>query len=120
VAYCPDQLGPAVHRSLARRHVASEVKEIAFADQLGPAMVDWVDYADRMKKASGADFAAQVDELAGPDASIYYVRADGYRTLESTCASISDQLASFRDRTFQVARGAVVEGGTLERFSTSR
>jgi mannosyltransferase len=120
VAYCPDQLGPAVHRSLARRHVSSEVKEIAFADQLGPAMVDWVDYADRMKQASGADFAAQVDELAGPDASIYYVRADGYRTLESTCASISDQLASFRDRTFQVARGAVVEGGTLERFSTSR
>ncbi|HSP37965.1 MAG TPA: glycosyltransferase family 39 protein [Frankiaceae bacterium] len=118
VAYCPDQLGPAVHRALARRRVASQVKEIAFADQLGPSMVDWVDYADRMKKASASDFATQVDELAGPDASIYYVRADGYRTLESTCASVSDQLASLRDRTFQVGRRQVVEGGTLERFST--
>ena len=118
VAYCPDQLGPAVHRALARRRVASQVKEIAFADQLGPSMVDWVDYADRMKKASASDFATQVDELAGPDASIYYVRADGYRTLESTCASVSDQLASLRDRTPQVGRRQVVEGGTLERFST--
>jgi hypothetical protein len=118
VAYCPDQLGPAVHRALARRGVAQQVKEIAFADKLGPSIVDWVDYANRMKKASASDFATQVDELAGPDASIYYVRADGYRTLETTCASVSDQLASLRDRTFQVGRRQVVEGGTLERFST--
>jgi hypothetical protein len=107
-----------VHRALARRGTAGEVKEIAFADELGPSMVDWVDYADRMKRASAADFAAQVDELAGPDSSIYYVRADGYRTLETTCASISDQFASLRDRTFQIARRQVVEGSTLERFST--
>jgi hypothetical protein len=118
VAYCPDQLGPAVHRALARRGVAQQVKEIAFADKLGPSIVDWVDYADRMKAASASDFATQVDDLAGPDASIYYVRADGYRTLETTCASVSDQLASLRDRTFQVGRRQVVEGGTLERFST--
>lgn len=118
VAYCPDQLGPAVHRSLVRRGLASQVKEIAFADSLGPSMVDWVDYAKRMEKASASDFAIQVDELAGPDSSIYFVRADGYRTLESTCASISDQLASLRDRTFQVGRREVIEGGTLERFST--
>jgi hypothetical protein len=118
VAYCPDQLGPAVHRSLARRGEASQVKEIAFADSLGPSIVDWVDYADRMKKASPSDFAAQVDDLAGPDASIYFVRADGYRLLEGTCAAVSDQLASLRDRTFQIGRQQVVEGATLERFST--
>jgi mannosyltransferase len=118
VAYCPDQLGPAVHRSLTRRRVPLQVKEIAFADPLGPSMVDWVDYGDRVQRASAADFATQVDELAGPDASIYFVRADGYRLLGSSCASISDQLASLRDRTFQVARRQVIEGGTLERFST--
>jgi mannosyltransferase len=118
VAYCPDQLGPAVHRTLVRRGMSSQVKEIAFADSLGPSIVDWVDYADRMKKASASDFATQVDELAGPDASIYFVRADGYRLLEGTCAAVSDQLASLRDRTFQVARQQVVEGATLERFST--
>jgi 4-amino-4-deoxy-L-arabinose transferase-like glycosyltransferase len=118
VAYCPDQLGPAVHRSLTRQGTAKEVKEIAFADRLGPAMVDWVDYADRMQRASAADFATQVDKLAGPDASIYFVRADGYRTLETTCGAISDQLASLRDRTLQIGRRQVVEGSTLERFST--
>ncbi len=120
VAYCPDQLGPAVHRALALRGDAKQVKEIAFADSLGPSMVDWVDYADRMKRASASDFATQVDKLAGPDASIYFVRADGYRLLEGTCASVSDQLASIRDRTFQIGRRQVVEGATLERFSTSR
>jgi mannosyltransferase len=118
VAYCPDQLGPAVHRALVRDHTAPEVREIAFADKLGPSMVDWVDYASRMEHASGADFAVQVDNLAGPDSSIYFVRADGYRTLETTCGSISDQLAALRDRTFQVSRRQVVEGATLERFST--
>ncbi len=120
VAYCPDQLGPAVHRSLTRRGTSpGVVKEIAFADQLGPAMVDWVDYADRMEHASAADFATQVDELAGPDSSIYFVEADGYRTLETTCGAISDQLASLRDRTPQISRaGSVIEGASLERFST--
>jgi mannosyltransferase len=54
----------------------------------------------------------------GPSLSIYFVRADGYRTLETTCGSISDQLAALRDRTFQVSRRQVVEGATLERFST--
>jgi hypothetical protein len=120
VAYCPDQLGPAVHRALALRGDTRQIKEIAFADSLGPAMVDWVDYADRMKRASASDFATEVDRLAGPDASIYFVRADGYRLLEGTCASVSDQLASIRDRTFQIGRREVIEGGTLERFSTSR
>ena len=73
-----------------------------------------------MRRASASDFATQVDRLAGPDASIYFVRADGYRLLEGTCASVSDQLASIRDRTFQVGRREVIEGSTLERFSTSR
>jgi hypothetical protein len=118
VAYCPDQLGPAVHRALVRRGVAPQVKEIAFADDLGPAMVDWVDYADRMQRASASDFAGRVDTMAGAGGSIYFVRADGYRTLETTCASISDQLASLRDRTFQIGRREVIEGSTLERFST--
>lgn len=120
VAYCPDQLGPAVHRSLTRRGISpGVVKEIAFADRLGPSMVDWVDYAQRMERASATDFATQVDELAGRDASIYFVRADGYRTLEGTCGAISDQLTSLRDRTVQVGRADdVIEGGTLERFST--
>ncbi len=119
VAYCPDQLGPAVHRALVRQHLTG-VKEIALADPSGPALVDWVDYAARMQRANSADFARAVDRLAGPYGAIYFVRADGYRLLEDTCAATSDQLATVRERTFQLAREPLLEGATLERFSTVR
>lgn len=117
VAYCPDQLGPAVYRALERRDEPIDVQQIVYADDAGPALVDWVDYADRMQRASGAQFAAQVNELAGPDHAILFVRADGYRFLEGSCALISDQLASVRDRTVHVERQRLLEGATLERFS---
>ena len=119
VAYCPDQLGPAVHRALVRQHLAG-VKEIALADPSGPALVDWVDYAARMQRANSSDFARAVDRLAGPYGAIYFVRADGYRLLEHTCAATSDQLAAVRERTLQLARQSLLEGATLERFSTVR
>ncbi len=119
VAYCPDQLGPAVHRALVRRGPLT-VREIVYADNSGPALVDWVDYADRMKRANGTTFAAEVNELAGPDHAVLLVRADGYRFLEGACAVLSDQLATLRDRTVQVERRDLYEGASLERFSTLR
>ena len=119
VAYCPDQLGPAVYRALQRRDDV-DVRHIVLADSSGPALVDWVDYADRMQRASGADFAAEVNALAGPDHAVLLVRADGYRFLEGTCALLSDQLATLRDRTVQVDRRDLYEGATLDRFSTLR
>ena len=119
VAYCPDQLAPAVHRLLDRKP-GTPIQEIAFADPDGPAFVDWVDYARRMKAATASDFAERVNRLAGPDHAIFFVRADGYRTLEGTCVAISDQLASFRDRTQVLPRKSVLESAALERFSTIR
>ena len=119
IAVCPDQLGPALHRALARQQV-SGVKQVTLADRSGPALVDWVDYAARMQRASSADFAQQVNRLAGPYGAIYLVRADGYRLLERTCAAVSDQLAAIRERTFEVPRRALLEGADLERFSTLR
>ncbi len=119
VAYCPDQLGPAVHRALVR-HGPLTVREIVYADASGPALVDWVDYADRMQRANGTAFAAEVNELAGPDHAVLLVRADGYRFLEGACAVLSDQLATLRDRTVQVEPRDLYEGASLERFSTLR
>ncbi|WP_347177254.1 glycosyltransferase family 39 protein [Parafrankia sp. EAN1pec] len=119
VAYCPDQLGPAVHRAIQRRG-GIDVREIVYADEAGPALVDWVDYADRMKRANGAAFAAEVNDLAGPDHAVLLVRADGYRFLEGACAVLSDQLASLRDRALQVEKRDLYEGASLERFSTLR
>ncbi|MCM3926025.1 glycosyltransferase family 39 protein, partial [Frankia sp. AiPs1] len=119
VAYCPDQLGPAVHRALVR-HGPLTVREIVYADSTGPALVDWVDYASRMQRANGTTFAAEVNKLAGPDHAVLLVRADGYRFLEGACAVLSDQLATLRDRTVQVERRDLYEGASLERFSTLR
>ncbi|MCK9925168.1 glycosyltransferase family 39 protein [Frankia sp. AgPm24] len=119
VAYCPDQLGPAVHRALSR-HGPLTVREIVYADSSGPSLVDWVDYPDRMRHANGTAFAAEVNELAGPDHAVLLVRADGYRFLEGACAVLSDQLATLRDRTVQVYQRDLYEGASLERFSTLR
>jgi hypothetical protein len=120
VGYCPDQLAPAVHRMLVDRHVTG-LKEVAFADASGPALVDWVDYAARMKDASPTAFAHQLDDLAGPNGSIYLVRADGYRTLGDSCSEVGDQLAALgRDPVVQVNRRSLLESGQLVRFSTKR
>jgi mannosyltransferase len=120
VAYCPDQLGPALHRMLVRRGVTG-IKEVAFADASGPALVDWVDYEKRMSHASPTDFARHIDQLAGNDGSIYLVSASGYRTLGDDCSEVSDQLAALgRDRVAQVSRRSLLESSLLERFSTKR
>ena len=120
VAYCPDQLAPSVHRMLVRDGVTG-IKEIAFADASGPALVDWVDYEKRMSRASPTAFARQIDQMAGADGSIYLVSAGGYRTLGDDCSEVSDQLAALgRDRVTQVTRRSLLESSMLERFSTKR
>ena len=65
VGYCPDQLGPAVHRMLVRDRVTG-IHEVAFADASGPALVDWVDYAKRMEHASATDFAQPARSAGRP------------------------------------------------------
>ncbi|HEX4019466.1 MAG TPA: glycosyltransferase family 39 protein [Frankiaceae bacterium] len=120
VGYCPDQLAPAVHRMLVRDKVTG-ITEVSFADASGPALVDWVDYAKRMEQASPTAFAHQLDQLAGPDGSIYLVSADGYRTLGDDCSEVADQLAALgRDPVAQVGRRRLLESSTLVRFSTKR
>jgi hypothetical protein len=105
---------------LVRRNVTG-IKEIAFADASGPALVDWVDYQQRMSHASPTAFAHQIDQMAGADGSIYLVSANGYRTLGDDCAEVSDQLAALgRDRVTQVSRRPLLESSMLERFSTKR
>jgi hypothetical protein len=121
VGYCPDQLAPSVHRLLVNDKV-SGVTELPFADPSeGPALVDWVDYANRMEAASPTAFAQKLDSLAGPDGSIYLVSADGYRTLNDDCSEVADQLSALgRDPVVQVGRRRLLESGQLTRFSTKR
>ena len=43
IAFCPDQLGPSVYRQI---HDPSQYDMVTFPRRTGPAIVDWVDYAD--------------------------------------------------------------------------
>ncbi|WP_232304072.1 glycosyltransferase family 39 protein [Pseudofrankia sp. DC12] len=119
VAFCPDQLGPAVYRALNRLG-EDDLREYSYADSTGPALVDWVDYAARMQRANGADFARQMNTVAGPDHAIFLVKADGYRFLEQSCSLISEQLGVVRDGSPVVSKLPLFEGAGLERFSTLR
>ncbi|MBL7494154.1 glycosyltransferase family 39 protein [Frankia sp. AgB1.9] len=119
VAFCPDQLGPAVFRALNRLG-ETDLREYSYADTSGPALVDWVDYAARMQRANGADFARQMNTVAGPDHAIFLVKADGYKFLESSCSLVSEQLGVVRDGSVLVTKLPLFEGAGLERFSTLR
>ncbi|WP_307874901.1 glycosyltransferase family 39 protein [Frankia nepalensis] len=119
VAFCPDQLGPAVYRALTRLG-ATDLRMAVYADETGPALVDWVDYADRMQRASGDEFARELHELAGPNQAIFLVKADGYRFLEGACSLVSEQLNIRRDRSVEVNKRPLYEGAWLERFGTLR
>ncbi|OHV50370.1 glycosyltransferase family 39 protein [Pseudofrankia sp. BMG5.36] len=119
VAFCPDQLGPAVYRALTRLG-ETDLREVAYADSTGPALVDWVDYAARMQQANSDEFARSLNTLAGPDHAIFLVGADGYRFLEGSCSLVSEQLGVRRDRSVLVNKKPLYEGAWLERFTTLR
>jgi hypothetical protein len=118
VAYCPDQLGPAVSRLLGGGY-----REVTYPRRTGPQFVDWVDYAKVNEAADPAAFARYLNALAGPDHTIWYVTAPGYLTFGDSCSEIAGDLAALgRHQTEVVAEAApdtpfeVFEGESLDRF----
>jgi hypothetical protein len=88
VAYCPDQLGPAVDRLLP----SGRYQQVAFPRGTGPAFVDWVDYAAAVKAASPVDFARQVQTLAGGTRQVFVVWGGGYQAFGTKCEGIVQTL----------------------------
>ena len=91
VAYCPDQLGPAVSRGLGGRF-----DEIAFPRDDNPEIVNWVDYAATVERASAAKFVQLLLSRAGPHKAIWYVWAPGYLSFGDDCEEIASGLAARR------------------------
>jgi mannosyltransferase len=92
VVYCPDQLGPDVHRLVGDDVADLQVTFPALGD---PRIVDWVDYERRMSAADPRAFARQVlERAAGRD--IFYVWMPGYRTLDKKCEAVNDALGAAR------------------------
>jgi uncharacterized membrane protein len=90
VAYCPDQLAPAVHRELP-----PGFSEVSYYDELGPERVDWVDYKDRMNASRPVAFA-QALLRRGEGHTIWLVWNGGYKTLEGTCEKVVNGLLRAR------------------------
>ena len=90
VAFCPDQLGPAVHRLLP-----SGFRQVAFPDGRGPAFVDWADYAARQSSGDVGGFARRIDESAG-GRRVWLVWAGGYRGLGVACERLHAELGALR------------------------
>lgn len=93
VVTCPDQLGPAVERALSGRDGDWEV--LAYPRLDDPRFVDWTDYEERNARNSPADVAAEVLALAG-DRTVFVVYNEGYRTLETQCLDLVNNLSSSR------------------------
>jgi mannosyltransferase len=92
VAYCPDQLGPAVSRVLGD---GAGLRQVVYPTGAAPGRVGWVDYAERNQAADGEDFARRLDELAG-GSDVWLVWMTGYRTFGRECTDLAEVLEELR------------------------
>lgn len=90
VAFCPDQLGPAVTRLLPE-----SFEQLTYPQGGSPRFVDWVDYQEKMDAGDPEAFAERVHEQAG-DATVWIVWSGGYRTLGTACETVADQVRRLR------------------------
>jgi hypothetical protein len=90
VAFCPDQLGPAVARLLPKGFA-----EETFPRGRAPQLVDWVDYAAKVRAGDPAAFAKQLDSRAAAH-TVWLVWSGGYRTLGTRCETLADELRRIR------------------------
>jgi mannosyltransferase len=88
VAYCPDQLGPAVYRLLPPQRY----EQITFPRATGPEFVNWVDYAQASHAGSALGFAQQLEAMATSGRQIFVVWASGYQTFGVKCEGIIQTL----------------------------
>lgn len=90
VAFCPDQLGPAVHR------LAPDAgRQVVYPNFASPAMVNWVDYKQRIKASHPVAFAKQLLAMAHGH-TIYFVFATDYELYSNRCSDVATALAVSR------------------------
>ena len=89
IAFCPDQLGPSVYRQVRD---PSQYDMITFPRRTGPAIVDWVDYADAVHAADPNAFADAVYQAAGTGHHIWLVWQPMYQTYGVKCETIATDL----------------------------
>jgi hypothetical protein len=88
IAYCPDQLGPAVNRLLT----AGRYRQTTFPRGTGPVFVNWADYGAATRAGSPVNYSAQLEAAAADHRQIFVVWAPGYQTLGTKCEGIVQTL----------------------------
>jgi mannosyltransferase len=110
VAYCPDQLGPAVDRLLEGS--APDLVQVTFPRAGRPELVDWVGYEEANEAARTAPFARMLLDRAGPERAVWVVWAPNYRTYDTKCQALLDDLRQARPQERRVVK---VSTNTFER-----
>jgi mannosyltransferase len=110
VAFCPDQLGPAVYRQVQD---TSRYDMITFPRRTGPAIVDWVDYAKTVGDASPLAFADDLVQKASGGHTIWLVWQPGYQTYGIKCEQIASDLSTLATQSGGGARNIVLNKPAL-------
>ncbi len=114
VAFCPDQLGPAVSRLLP-----DYFKTLRYPDFASPKLVNWVDYANRMQESDPLGFGRKLDEMAG-ESSVWLVWSGDYRSVEGKCEALIQQLGQLRPGPHTVVEvNTLFEHGRLTVFENN-
>lgn len=90
LAFCPDQLRPAV-----KRLVPTYIATLAYPPGSPASRVNWVDYDDRIKATPGRAFAESVDRRAG-EGAVWLVMAPGYHSLGKSCERVLHRIRQLR------------------------
>lgn len=112
VAFCPDQLAPAVLRLVAPAGVVTA----GFPPGSPGPRVDWVDYVERVRSASPARFAATLDARAA-GSTVWLAWSPGYHRMGRSCEGVLQSLRRLRPA---AARAVVRDPSAYERASLWR
>jgi len=92
VAFCPDQLGPAVNRIVP----AGRYQMVTFPRGTSAQFVNWVDYAKATRAGNTATFATRLEQSSAPTHQIWLVWAPGYETYGTKCEDLETHLLADR------------------------
>ncbi len=114
VAYCPDQLGPAVDRLLP----AGRYLQTTFPRGTGPAFVNWIDYREVVGRANPLSFANRLESMRHGNNQIWVVWAPGYLGFGNKCQQIIQHLQDAPTLRWRqmVVTGPYFEGMGMFRF----
>ncbi len=105
IGFCPDQLGPSVYRQIDD---PSQYHMLTFPRQTGPAIVDWVDYADAVNAGSPAEYTNVLISRAGAGHHVWLVWQPNYQSYGIKCETIATDLLAASTRAGGGGRNVVI------------